>query len=389
MSVLIERWLEIPGPRRWRLVLVFLGSVVLGAILWRTRAVLAPFVVGLLLAYLLAPLVKLIERGWRWIGARRRLRIFRRTARPIALVMTYLLVIATLVGFSALVVPLVVQQGQMLWAEREKVWTYLTDLADSAVAQYRLLPPQIQTRIDETLSRFSSQIGTVIQQALSGTAVAISYTVTLVLAVVLIPFWTFYLLLDSDGLKDSLQSSIPGSIREDVFKVLTLVDSVFSSYLRGQLFLGLIIGSLSAIVFSIMGVRFAVFLGLLAGIFELIPNIGPLLGAIPAVLVALTQKPVLALWVAVYAVGIQQVENIFISPRVLGRSVKLHPVIVMVVLVIGSELGGLAGLFLAPVLAAALRDLFRYLYYRSSDEPLAPDAALAKVWHGDRFEIEV
>ena len=131
------------------------------------------------------------------------------------------------------------------------------------------------------------------------------------------------------------------------------------------------------------------FLGLLAGIFELIPNIGPLLGAIPAVLVALTQNPVLALWVAVYAVGIQQVENIFISPRVLGRSVKLHPVIVMVVLVIGSELGGLAGLFLAPVLAAALRDLFRYLYYRSSDEPLAPDAALAKVWHGDRFEIEV
>ncbi len=389
MSVLIERWMEIPGPRRWRLVLVFLGLLILAAVIWRTRRVLAPFAVGLLLAYLLAPVVKLIERGWRWIGARRRLRFFRRTARPIALVMTYLLVIATLVGFSALIVPLVVQQGQTLWAEREKVWDYLTNFGDSVVAQYRLLPPQIQTRIDETLTRFSSQLGTIIQQALSGTAVAISYTVTLVLAVLLIPFWTFYLLLDADGLGDSVKSSIPVNIREDVFKVLALADAVFGSYLRGQLFLGLIIGSLSAVVFSIMGVRFALFLGLLAGIFELIPNIGPLLGAIPAVLVALTQQPILALWVALYAVGIQQVENIIITPRVLGRSVKLHPVIVMVVLVIGSELGGLVGLFLAPVLAAALRDLFRYLYYRSSDEPLSPDAALQKVWHGGRFDIEV
>lgn len=389
MSVLIERWLAIPAPRRWRLVLVILGLTILGAVLWRTRTVLAPFMLGLLLAYLLAPMVKLIERGWRWIGRRRRLRFLDRAARPIALVLTYLLVIATLVGFSALIVPLLVQQGQMLWAEREKVWQYVTDLGDSVVAQYRLLPPQVQTRIDETLSRFSSQLGMIIQQALSGTAVAISYTITLVLAVLLIPFWTFYLLLDSAGLAQSAKDSIPLAIRADIIKGLELVDSVFGAYLRGQLFLGLIIGSLSAIVFSIMGVRFALFLGLLAGIFELIPNIGPLLGAIPAVLVALAQRPILALWVALYAVGIQQVENIIITPRVLGRSVKLHPVVVMVVLVIGSEIGGLVGLFLAPVLAAALRDLFRYLLYRSSDVPLSPEAALHEVLHGKHFDLEV
>lgn len=389
MGILLERWLEIPAQRRKRLVLVFAALIFLCVVLWRARTVLAPFMVGLVLAYLLAPVVKVIERSWRWVGARRRLRFFRRTARPIALVLTYLLVISFMVGFSALVVPLVVQQGQSLWVEREKVWNYLTGLGDSVVEQYRLLPPQIQTRIDETLSRFSSQLGAIIQQAVGGTAVAISYTVTLVLAVLLIPFWTFFLLLDVDRLGPAAQRTIPASMREDVLKILALADAAFGSYLRGQLFLGLIIGTLSTIVFSIMGVRFAIFLGLMAGLFELIPNIGPLLGAIPAVLVALTQQPILALWVALYAVGIQQVENIFIAPRVLGESVKLHPVVVMVVLVIGSELGGLVGLFLAPVLAAVLRDLFRYFYYRASDPPLSPADALRKVWQGESFALEV
>ncbi|HOV49558.1 MAG TPA: AI-2E family transporter [Anaerolineae bacterium] len=389
MSVLMERWLEIPVSRRRRTLLIVVGAIFLGVILWRTRTVLAPFMLGLLLAYLLAPLVKVIERGWRWVGARPRLRFFRRAARPLALVLTYLLVIAALVGFSALIVPILSQQGQALWAERERVLDYLTGLGDDLIAQYRLLPPQVQTRVDETLSRFTGQLGVIIQQALSGTAIAISYTITLVLAVLLIPFWTFYMLLDAERLAQSAKHNIPSVIREDVLKIMMLADAAFGSYLRGQLLLGLIIGSVSAIAFTIMGVRFSLFLGMVAGAFELIPNIGPLLGAIPAVLVALTQNPILALWVALYALGIQQVENLFITPRVVGRSVKLHPVVVMVVLVIGSELGGLAGLFLAPVATAALRDLFRYLYYRSGDVPLSPEEALDRVWHEKHFDLKV
>jgi predicted PurR-regulated permease PerM len=119
----------------------------------------------------------------------------------------------------------------------------------------------------------------------------------------------------------------------------------------------------------------------------MIPNIGPTLGAIPAVLVALVQEPVLALWTAIYAFAVQQVENLFVSPRVLGRSVQLHPVIVMVVLVIGSEIGGILGLFLAPVTTAVLRDLFRYVYYRVSEENMPPKAALQKVWQGQGLEL--
>ena len=252
-----------------------------------------------------------------------------------------------------------------------------------------MLPEQVQTEIEAYVARFSELVGEIVQQVVGSTAVVISYTFSLVLAILIIPFWTFYLLLDSSQLGGAFVRSIPTTIRADVLKIAALIDGAFASYLRGQLILGLIIGVISTIFFSVAGVQFALILGVIAGIFEMIPNIGPILGAIPAMIVALAQNPSLALVVAIYAFAIQQIENIFISPRVLGRSVQLHPVLVMVVLVIGSEIAGVLGLFLAPVVTAILRDLFRYFYYRMDEEPLSPEEALQKVWQAEDFDIRV
>ena len=387
MGRLTDAWLNIPKQRRRRLVLLLLALLVVSAICWAARAVLAPYFLGLGLAYILSPVIYWLERGLSRVGRQRKLAFFRRIARPLAIILTYLLVIATVVGFFSLVVPVVIEQAKGLWSEREIVGDYLSGLAEDLLEQYRLLPPQIQVQVEKTLSEFSETVGGIIQQALGGTAIVFSYTISLILAILIIPFWTFYLLKDSQELGRATLRSIPVQFRKDVLNIVILADSVFSSYLRGQLLLGTIIGLLSMFGYSLLGVRFAVLLGLIAGVFELLPNIGPILGGIPAVLVALTQGPVLALWTALLALGIQQVENLFLTPRVLGRSVKLHPVLVMIVLVIGSEIGGVLGLFLAPVTTAVLRDIFRYLYYRLEDSSLAPDAALHKVWEGEPFNM--
>ena len=387
MGRLTDAWFNISKQRRKRLVLLLLALAVLLAIFWAARAVLAPYFVGLGLAYILSPSVHWLERGLKRLGQYRRLAFFRRNARPLAITLTYLLAIAAVVGFFSLVVPVVIEQAKSLWGEREVAGTYLYDLGQDLLEQYRLLPPQVQTQIEATVNKFSETFGRMIQQALGGTAIAFSYTVSLVLAILIIPFWTFYLLKDSKELGRATLHSIPVQFRKDVLNIVILVDSIFASYLRGQLLLGTSIGLLSMIGYSLLGIRFAVLLGLISGVFELIPNIGPILGGIPAVLVALTQEPILALWTALLVFGIQQVENLFLTPRVLGRSVKLHPVLVMVVLVIGSEIGGVVGLFLAPVMTAVLRDIFRYIYYRVEESPLAPDAALHKVWEGAPFDM--
>ncbi len=386
---LLDQWLKIPDKRRKRIVLLLVGAIVVVAILWAAKGVLGPYLAGLVIAYLLAPIVGFFEKGLDSLADRLHAKFIHRLARPVAVLITYILVIAALVGFFAVGVPMLIEQGRALWEEREIVWQFVTRFFEDLVEQYRLLDPRIQTRIEETLGQFSSRLGDIVQQAVEGTAVAISYTVSLVLAIVVIPFWTFYLLRDSRHISHHIVAFLPSSIRQDVLAVVRLFDVAMGSYLRGRLFLGLVIGVVSSIFFTVMGVRFALFLGLIAGIFELIPSIGPTLGAIPAILVALAQNPTLALWVALFAFGVQQVENIFLTPQVLGESIKLHAVVIMIVLIIGSEIVGLVGLFLGPVIMAIFRDLFCYVYYRLCDEPLSPKEALQEVWEGDilRFRL--
>ncbi len=389
MGALGEAWRRIPLSRRKQMILVFVALLILGLVIWTARTVLIPYVFGLVLAYVIAPLVRFFERGFLWLSRRPRLGFVKRAARGLSIGLVYLLVIAILVGFFSIFVPVLIEQGKALWSSRDTIWEYISRLGDDVIEQYRLLPEQVRVQIDDNLTKFGAQVGRIIQQAVGGTAVVISYTFSLLLAILIIPFWTFYMLLDSHKLGQTFVRSIPISIRDDVLKVTVLIDAVFASYLRGQLLLGLIIGSISTIFFGIAGIQFALILGVIAGLFELIPNIGPILGAIPAILVALAQNPTLALVATIYAVVIQQIENIFITPRVLGRSVQLHPVLVMVVLVIGSELGGLIGLFLAPVTTAVFRDLFRYFYYRLEEVPLSPHEALEKVWRAEAFDIQV
>lgn len=389
MSTLYEAWMGIPKRRRKLMSLLGATTLFLLWLLWRTRSVLYPYLFGLGLAYILSPVVNLLERGGRWLARRRGLGFLRRAARPIAVVLTYLLFVSLLVGFFSLVVPLLGEQARTLWQEAPALWENVSRWGDNIVQQYRLLPPQVQAQIEKSMAELSAQVGEIVRQALEGTAIAISYTISLLLSIFIVPFWSFYLLKDAPQLRRSLLNSLPPTARDDAIHITRLLDGVFSAYLRGQLFLGLTIGLTYYIGLMVLGVNFSALLGLFAGVFELVPNIGPVIGAIPAVLVALTQDPSLALWVIGFAVIVQQIENLFLTPRVLGQSINLHPAVTMVVLVIGSELGGILGLFLAPVMTAMARDIFRYLYFRTAENPLPPPEALARVWSDEPFVLEV
>ncbi|MBN2003911.1 MAG: AI-2E family transporter [Anaerolineae bacterium] len=386
---MFNQWTQMSGERKRRTVLLAVQFIFLGSILWATRATLVPYIFGLVLAYLLSPVVSLFERGFLWLSRRRRMGFLKHPARILSIVVSYLLLIALIAGFIALVVPMAKDQAVSLWDAREGIWEALSRWGENLIAQYRLLPAQVQTQAEESLTNLSTWVTRTVQQALEGTVGAITYTASLILAILIIPFWTFFLLKDYDQLKRSALSLAPTAWHEDILAVLHLLDRSLSSYLRGQLLLGLIIGSVSAIALTIAGVRFSLLLGLIAGVCELIPNLGPVLGAIPALLVALAQDPGKALFVLIFAIVIQQIENLFLTPRILGGSVQLHPAVVMVVLVIGSELGGVIGLFLAPVVTALLRDLFKYIYYRLDDEPLPPEAAMNRVYRGEALELEV
>jgi predicted PurR-regulated permease PerM len=365
---------KIAPLRRNRLLLIAALVVLVAAMLWSARGALFPYLFALVLAYLMLPAVNWLDRG-----LLRGFPRFRGT-RPVAILLVYLLTIGLVVAFFALVVPVVGQQFKLLWANREQLIGQAQRLAEQMLSWYRTsVPADLQARIAAMLEQLASAAGRTVQTGVMRTVGVVTSTASFVLGMAVVPFWLFYLLHDQAKVGRAALGLIPSRFRSDVVNLLRIADTILGAYLRGQLLLCVFIGVMATVGLTLLGVQFPAVLGLLAGIFEILPFIGPFLGLVPAVLVAVIQAPILGLWTLILFLAIQQVENLFLVPRVSGQAVELHPAIIMVVLVIGNEVAGLWGMLLVVPLTAIVRDVFKYLYLRFQDEPLSPREALARL----------
>jgi predicted PurR-regulated permease PerM len=184
-------------------------------------------------------------------------------------------------------------------------------------------------------------------------------------------------LIDQRAGRDALDRALPDRVRADFWSVVAIVDHDFSGYLRGQLILGLAVGSAAGLgltVLNLLGleVPYVLILAVIAGVTELIPIIGPIIGSIPAIGLGLLDSPTTGLAVLILYVAIQQLENNFLVPRIVGDSVGLHPAVLMVLLVVCSQVFGIIGAILSAPVGAVSRDVFEYLYGRLSEPPTAP-----------------
>ncbi|NIV28695.1 MAG: AI-2E family transporter, partial [Anaerolineae bacterium] len=340
-----------------RFVLWFAMSALVVALLWAARPVLVPFVLGLVLAYLLLPLVHWLERHMP-----ARLRAWR-VARPLSIILTYLLFLLIIAGIVAFILPVMAEQVGTFIQRVPQYYEQLGDLVQDVREWYELsIPEDWKTTVEENLSEIAQEALGAVQENLFGVIRSVLGSLNFLIGLIIIPFWLFYILQDENQVKEGILEALHPELRADVQSLATLVDHVLSAYVRGQLLLCLFVGVLATIAMFIIGVPFAPVLGLIAGIFEVLPNIGPYLGAIPAILVALATNPVSAIWVAAAFFAIQLIENLVLVPRISGKSVKLHPALVMMVLVIGGQLAGFWGMLIAVPVTAVVRDVFLYLY---------------------------
>jgi predicted PurR-regulated permease PerM len=173
---------------------------------------------------------------------------------------------------------------------------------------------------------------------------------------------TFYLLVEAQSIFSFFVRVFPRDRRDKVSELSALVTNKVSAWLGGQLFLGFIIAATTAIGLGLMGVPYFFVLALIAGIGEMIPMVGPLLSAIPAIAVAFTVSPGLALGVAIFFLVQQQLENAVLVPKLMGETVGLSAVTVILSLLIGGELLGFVGALLAVPTAAIIQVLFEELY---------------------------
>jgi HAD superfamily hydrolase (TIGR01509 family) len=191
----------------------------------------------------------------------------------------------------------------------------------------------------------------------------------------------FYLMVDAERIRPTLIDLVPPAHRQEIAKLLERINVTWNAFLRGQLLLSLIVGVVTGVTMSILGVRFAIALGIVAAILEIIPGLGPILSAVPAVLLALFQGaaslPVTNFWAAVVVAGayvlIQQVENNILVPRILGASLELHPLAVIVGVLAGATLFGVLGALLAAPTISTLRHVVGYVYRKLLDMEPFPE----------------
>lgn len=357
-----------PTPR---VALVLATAVVIAVVLYMARDALTPFIVGLLLIYLLDPAV----------GRVARLRVgSRHVPRGLAVLIVYVItVVVIIVGLRLLLGPLISQLIDYVRDFPRLITSVELSLAELRTWYLSLdLPPEVRAEIDQALANLSQGAGGFDFGALLPLARTILGTAASFFAFLIIPIWAFYILRDRVSLTNAFANALPESWRDEVWAVLTITEQVFGRWVRGQLVLGLVVGIATFVGLLLLGVlidprfiQFAVLLAVIAGVLELLPIIGPIISAIPTLLVALTTSdPILAaIAVAILYIVVQQVENAVLVPKIQGTAVELHPAIIIFVLVIGGAIGGLLGAILAIPITAAGRDVYRYLFRRLSDTP--------------------
>lgn len=347
-----------PGTRLAVGILLLILTLLL---LSRLRQLLVPVVLAVLLAYLLHPLVGRLTR---------RLRI----SRGLSVLIVYLVVGLLLAGITAGMGLAISQQVSGLVADLGQISAEIPALLDRLATLRLTLGPWTIDLATVNLDPILASLSSAVRPLLTGTgamvasaAGATASAVGIILAVMVLGY---YMLLDFGTLDDSFLTMVPPAYQKDFRRLLDETGQVWHAFLRGQLILALVIGVVVAAVLGILGVRFALVLGLIAGLLEFVPIFGPALSGLIAVLVALFQggnwwglPPV---WFGVVVLGafvlIQQVENNVLVPRIIGLSLNLHPLLVLLGAFAGGALGGVIGLLLAAPTVATLRLWIGYVY---------------------------
>jgi predicted PurR-regulated permease PerM len=359
--LVIPRWVQLVGLP----ILLLLAWVVAGAV----RHAVFIFLVALLIALLLNPLVRGLGRVW--------------IPRGLAVAIVYLTFAAAVALAIIALATVVVQQTRHASTRIDHYFTVESGRPKQTGATKDLARFQLwlddhhlrRVRVEKQGDKFLTSIGTndvekYTTKALNWAEGAGLAVVSLLFSVVLVVVVSIYMLLDMERLSGVVNRRFPPA--PETTPLIERMEQALASYVKGQLALSFIIGASSGLGIWILGMlglmpngqKYALLFGVWAGITELIPYVGPWLGAAPPVLYALVQDPISALWVALLFLGIQQLEGHVVVPKVMGHSLRLHPLLVIFGLLAGGEIYGFPGIIVALPLLAAGRAAWEFFSER-------------------------
>ncbi len=360
------------GSSQWsrttKLVIVVSLIVLLLLALYLFRAILLPVILALVLAIIIKPLVDLLDRK---AGL----------PRTLATLLAYGILLVGLVIILAEVVPFGVEQVARLNLDAERLVNDLVAFLSQPITifQYTFNAQSVVGDLRSTLQNLLRPFATQTFGLVMNVASSLLWIVSILVI-------SFYLVRDAGRLRAFLDRIAPPGHLEELRSLREEISQVWKAFLRGQLVLAFAVGTMVWLLMTIVGLPNAELMGLLAGLLEVIPNFGPILATIPALMIALfrgsTYLPLSHFWFAVLVVIlyvlVQQLESILLVPRIMGRRMQLHPVLVFIGVLAGGLIAGVLGILLAAPVLGTFRVLLKYVYAKLLDQEPYPDQGRAQ-----------
>jgi sporulation integral membrane protein YtvI len=344
----------------FRLFVQLIGLALLAVLVFVFRkellAVITPFFIALAIAYILNPIVIWLEK--------------RKIPRSLAVMGIYVLVFGLIFLLIGRLVPTVINEVNRFSVHIPRYIDRAQELIEefNQAAAHIQLPDSVNEAIMENLNNLEVTLIEMVKRIPEYTT-GLARTL---FGIFLILILTFYFLKDFEKVKKAFYNIIPSQKQERAAKIMGEIDQSLGNYIRGQLIICTVIGVSTYLALLILKVEFALILGIIAGVTNIIPYFGPFIGAFPPIIVALLQSPPLALKVAVAFFVIQQLESQILAPQVLGKSMGMHPLLVIGALITGGQFLGIPGMILGVPIAAIIRILVRNRLSHIKEESAQP-----------------
>ncbi|MGZ7443576.1 AI-2E family transporter [Paenibacillus sp. TH7-28] len=306
------------------------------------KAVLAPFVIAIIISYVLNPVVRMLGG--------------RKVPRTIAVLLIYAVFLTALSVILMNVIPMFVEQLEELGEHLPELTIHTQQMMSNW--DNGLLPGSVRMGMNNWFFQFENRLASAISRFLDN----IGATIGVVFNAFIIPFLIFYMLKDIELIERLVLRYLPRSRRKSLITLLREIDQALGNYIRGQLLVCVIIGVLAYIGYMLIGMPFALLLAGVVAVCNIIPYLGPFLGAAPALVMASTISWKMVLFVLLVNMLCQTIESNVISPQVVGRSLHLHPMLIIFALLVGGEIAGVPGLILAVPLFAVVKVIIQHFF---------------------------
>jgi len=342
--------------RHWHLITFVVGLCLFFWALWKMAGVILPFLIGIIIAYLLVPLIRWLEK--KLPGGRRHPGLKR--ASIIAGI--YLVGLVLLGGWVAYMIVVVGSSFVGLAEAAPQFFAQAMETIERWLEEWRQsLPIQFQQEFESIAGNIGGAIGNTLKDILFRGFSLVGASAGMILGFISLPFFLFFVLKDWELIRDRFYSWMSPWVAEHTRAVAGIIDRVLGRYIRGQFIMACIIFVLVFAMLEILRVPYAPALAALAGMMEFVPLLGVWISAGSGVAVGLATEPGKAVWLVLGYLIIQQIENNVLVPRIQGETLKLHPAAIIVVGVVSAYLAGLVGFIVGIPLAATFVEIVRYI----------------------------